>query len=97
MRWVSVSDGLKAAKAGRKKCCEIRRGWDGGVKCMKQAIANKEPESSRQEGFNMTCWVIGRGWDGQVKDVEDLLSCGERAPSWGPRPQHQTNLVVGSF
>ena len=64
---------------------------------MKLAIATKELESSRQEGFAMSCWVIGRGWDGQVKDVEDLLSCGERAPSWGPRPQHQMNLVVGSF
>jgi len=50
---------------------------------MKLAIANKEPESSRQEGFSMTYWVIKRGWDGQVKDVEDLLVNGHRVGAQG--------------
>ena len=27
--------------ARKRKCCEIRRGWDGGAVCMRPAIAAK--------------------------------------------------------
>jgi len=55
-QWLSrvrVFDSLKGARVvfglGRKgkkrKCCEIRMGWDGGVVCTRPAIATKGPRS----------------------------------------------------
>jgi len=47
LSWVRVFDSLKDAMVvfgGRKrKCCDIRRGWDGGAVCTRPPIATKRP------------------------------------------------------
>ena len=41
----SLRDAMTVFSGRKRKCCEIRRGRDGGVVCMRPAIATKGPQS----------------------------------------------------